>query len=499
MQEDKLIDYTYYFTLYDFDAKYYKLYDEYIYDNEAKILKLYNGIILPDSFKLSNKIYEYQILGDYYKYFRGNIDKAINYYEKAIKAGNLKCIIKYIITKYEKSSDKYYKELFKVLPNNICVIEYISNLFISCNDKAIINKYLPKIEQYIKNYKASNKNGYYYYFLKSSYDYYIKDYKEYVNTVKLSINSNNPLILCNFISNYYNTDNKLVLQLINEYFDKEEENYKNASKHIKRELEISNSLLYINLFIIYKIEVDYNNAIKYLIKAMNSCCNTKYIDISIIIANTEYNSLIDILFDNFHLVKLNSTYLELIDFRLLILLAYYYYNIDPIKYKFNYDFIQFYKNKILNIYNYCNDLNPNTCNTISNNILDIYYFSNDFINKYPNNFRYKNTSILNYLSNLLVYYNSYNDNSYNDNLDNDNLDNDNSDNYNNYYNLMKNINAINLDMIYTSKTDCMICYEKYNYLIKTKCNHYLCIKCLSGIINISSTSDICPYCRQCIF
>jgi hypothetical protein len=388
------IDYTYYYSLYDFDTKYYKLYDKYIYDNEKIIIDLFNGIISVNEFELADKKFEYQILGDYYKYFRYEIDKASEYYDKAIKAGNNICKIKNIITKYKKGTDNYYKALFTLLPEEPYACEYISNLFIYCNDIQIINKYIEKIINYIKN---PNKYTKYYYLLKSAYEYYIKDYKAYVNTVKDNIKYCTPITICNFISNYYNTDKELVWKLVNDYFS-------NNNGYNKKNDDNANSIIYINLFIVCKLENRFDESIKYLIKAINGYNKNEYFDILYIISNTDYNSLLDILFDNFHLVNLNTTYLELIDFRLLNLLVNYYYKLDPILYKYNYDFIQFYKNKLLNVYSLIKQMQKERLinDYIKNEDLDIN-FPIEIINASGQDIRYKDNTILDYLINLFIF------------------------------------------------------------------------------------------------
>jgi hypothetical protein len=64
---------------------------------------------------------------------------------------------------------------------------------------------------------------------------------------------------------------------------------------------------------------------------------------------------------------------------------------------------------------------------------------------------------------------------------------------------MNEVEGINSDMISTDDTECFICYKEYECLIKTKCQHLLCLKCLSSTLNISPSGDTCPYCRQTIF
>jgi hypothetical protein len=468
--QNKQIDYSYYYTLFDFDSKYYKLYDEYMYKHEKTILDLYNGVILVDEFNLDEEKYKFQILGDYYRYFKDDNNKASEYYVKAIEKGNTICKIKDIITCYKKGSIEYYEALFHLLQQDAYASEYISNIFTSNVDKEVIDMFIDRIKKYIKTF-IPNKNNNYYYLLKSSYEYYIKDYDNYVITVKQGIIAGNYIVLCNFISNYYYTDKELVWKYINIYLEKEEEN-NFASEYIKMNNEIKQSIVYINLFIICKIEKKYDDAINYLIKLINVYNKSEYNDISVILANTEYNSLLDILFDNFHLVKLNVTYLKIIDFRLLNLLANYYYKIDPIKYKHNYNFVQFYKDKLMNIYQIINNLEIEQ--EVNNDKLDIK-FTDKIINANYKDIRYKEASILDYLVNLF-----------------------NNEDYD-FYKLMRETSLINIDMISETEKECIICYEEYNCLIKTKCNHLMCSKCLSSILNISPSGEICPYCRQSIF
>jgi hypothetical protein len=491
------IDFSYYYSLFKFDSRYYKLYDQYIYDNEKHVLDLYNGNISPKDFNLDNKKYHYQILGDYEKYFHDNTEKSLNYYDKAIEAGNKVCIIKKIISKYKKGTKLYYDNLFDVLPNNTLALEYIINYFITTKrngskneiDEEAIDYYSKKLMNYLKSFQPETiEDKQNYYFALSQYYYHTKEYDNFVKYSKLGAIEGSALTLCNFISYYYYTDKKLVHESIRLYLNKYDNN-------ISPKQQIINSLLYVNLFIIYKIENKFDLAIKYLIKSINNYNKNKYNDISYIIKNTEYNSMLDILFDNFEQIKLNSTYLYIIDFKLVNYLVYYYYKkhiIDKVpcnpeiidNIKFNYLFIQFYRQKIDEVINIINEqLSVNMSNmsnttNINDNDLDIDFTSFD-LTKF--NIRFKQLKIIDYI-NEIVYYNS----EYSDNI---------SDNM---VNLILNIKNITFDTINQSTNDCMICYEKFDYLISTYCKHEMCLKCISSVLN-TSNNDNCPYCRQHMF
>lgn len=445
----KEIDFGYYFTLFDFDSKYYKLYDEYIYDNEKHILQLYNGEISPDDFNLDNKKYHYQILGDYYRYFIDNENKYVYNYDKAIEYGNSVCQIKKLISLYKKGTDKYYNELFKLLPNNILVLEYIANLYTK-NDEKNIKKYTDKVKSFLDSFKPQTEiEKKLYYFTLSQYYYYYKNDK-YIETALLGIENDSALTMCNFISHLYNKETSLVMKYVDIYL-------KNTKNN-----DIVNSILYVNLFVVYKIRNNFDKAVEYLIKSINYYNKNESNDISIIIRKTEYNSIVDIIFDNFDKVKFNTTYLDLVDFRLLKYMAFYYYKIDNTNenYIHNYKFINFYNKK-----------NKKILKMIKDNT-DIYELKFD---KYKNNIRYEMLYVESYIEELFHYNSEYSDNK-----------------CDNIIKLMKNINNITHNCLIENNDDCMICYDNYKYLIKLNCNHLLCLKCLSSILD----TDKCPYCRQ---
>lgn len=49
-----------------------------------------------------------------------------------------------------------------------------------------------------------------------------------------------------------------------------------------------------------------------------------------------------------------------------------------------------------------------------------------------------------------------------------------------------------------NKHECLICYDYYNKIINTKCNHFYCISCYNKWF-IDKNKDKCPYCRNNIF
>ena len=53
-------------------------------------------------------------------------------------------------------------------------------------------------------------------------------------------------------------------------------------------------------------------------------------------------------------------------------------------------------------------------------------------------------------------------------------------------------------IIVKEKKQCLICYEDYNKIINTNCNHNYCVSCYNNWF-IDKNKDRCPYCRNYIF